>query len=174
MSSSIVVTDLDRDASLVRRQSYGTIEAAGGTFEQLSFRRWPKFVWLPEQRLLGGWLHRRRTEDRCRLYYDQPRRFPGFLAVKYIQSGQGTSLATVLAALAALEQVARLKQSDALLCDVANPRITPRVMQRFGWEPHAPSLWHHNYIRRYYGNYEPTTLRAAATTAMLQEEHAAV
>lgn len=174
MASSIAVTDLDRAAALVRQQRYGTIEAAGGAFERLSFRRWPKFVWLPEQRLLGGWLHRRRAEDRCRLYFDQPRRFPGFLAVKYIQSGQGTSLATVLAALAALEKVARLKQSDALLCDVANPRITPRVMQRFGWEPHAPSLWHHNYVRRFYGNYEPVLPRADATTAVLPEEHVPV
>ena len=145
-----MVTDLEAEHALVRAGRYGVIEAAGGRFERLAFRSWPKYVFLPQQMLRAVWRDRGGREDRCRIYFDQPRRFPDFLAVKYFASGRGTSLATVLAALATLETIARIKKSDALLCDVANARITDRMMRRFGWEAHAPSIWHRNYIRRLY------------------------
>jgi hypothetical protein len=54
-----------------------------------------------------------------------------------------------------LDEIARLKRSDALLCDVSNWRISERLMARFGWEPHCPSRWHRHYIKRFYGEYPP-------------------
>jgi hypothetical protein len=57
--------------------------------------------------------------------------------------------------LAILDEIARLKQSDALLCDAISERITTRLLSREGWEPHCPSLFHRHYIKRFYGVYPP-------------------
>jgi len=54
-----------------------------------------------------------------------------------------------------LDEIARLKQSDALLCDAISERITTRLLSREGWEPHCPSLFHRHYIKRFYGVYPP-------------------
>ena len=63
-----------------------------------------------------------------------------------------------LQTLAILDEIARLKQTDAIDCDAANLRISDRVLERFGWEPHRPSKWHRNFIKRFYGVY-PEALR---------------
>ena len=62
-------------------------------------------------------------------------------------------MATVCRALAVLDEIARLKQSDAILCEVANWRISREMLARFGWVPHCPSRWHRHYIKRFYGEY---------------------
>jgi hypothetical protein len=75
----------------------------------------------------------------------------------------GTSLATFRAALTALDRLAELKRTDALLCDAANVRISDRLLRRWGWAPHKPQRWRRNYIKRFYGVYAP---EAAADVAM--------
>jgi hypothetical protein len=89
------------------------------------------------------------------LYYNQPSQFRNFLAVRYVVAACGTSLSTVSRVVEALEEIARLKRTDALLCDVSNSRMTSQMMARMGWEPHCPSRWHRHYIKRYYGAYPP-------------------
>lgn len=68
--------------------------------------------------------------------------------------------------LAALDEIARIKQTDALLADVLNFRISPRMLARYGWASHKPSRWHRHYIKRFYGSYPacrwPTGIAAAA------------
>ena len=91
--------------------------------------------------------------DRCRLYYNQPRTSPDYLALKYVLSSRDSSLATFFGALAVLDEVARIKRSDAIVTDVANFRISERLLARFGWERHTTSRWHRNYIKRFYGQY---------------------
>lgn len=149
------VTDLHDGADVLRRRAYGVIEAAGGRFRRVVLRPFPKVISVPEILVLGGWYHGRRPGDRCLLYYNQPWRFPNFLAVKYVISARGTSYKTMLRTLDALDEIARLKRSDALLCDVANWRVSPKMMARRGWEPHCPSRWHRHYIKRFYGQYPP-------------------
>jgi hypothetical protein len=149
------VTDLAAGAEVLRRRAYGVIEVAGGHFRRVSLRPFPKMISAPEILLLGGWYHRHRPGDRCLLYYNQPWRFPQFLALKYIVSARGTTMRTFTRALAVLDEIARLKRSDALLCDVGNWRISTRLIARWGWEPHCPSRWHRHYIKRFYGEYPP-------------------
>ena len=108
---------------------------------------------LPEFLPLGPRYHCRGAADRCLLYYNQPRRMPNFLALKYIVSTRGTSYRTFRAALMVLDAIAELKQIDAIVCDAANIRLSDRLMARLGWEPHKPQRWHRNYIRRFYGKY---------------------
>jgi hypothetical protein len=147
------VTDLEFQAEILRRRRYGTIEAHDGRFRRVKPRWFPKIASVPEVFLFGGWYHSLVPGDRCWLYYDQPRRFSNFLAVKCILSARDTRFATVRRVLEALDEIARIKGVDALLCDVANWRLSTAIMARWGWQRHCPSTWHRHFIRRFYGNY---------------------
>jgi hypothetical protein len=147
------VTDwhADRDALVCER--YGVIETAGGRLVAVHLRPWPKFMSWPELWPVRSAYHTRGAADRCLLYYNQPRRFANFLALRYMASTAGTSYATSRAALVALDALAELKRTDALLCDAANTRISDRLLARFGWEAHKPQRWRRNFIKRFYGTY---------------------
>ena len=152
------VTDLRLGAVSLADRHYGVIVTSEGRLERILLRPWPKLVSIPEILVLGRLLHRHRRGDRCLLYYHQPWRFPRFLVVKYVFSMCGTRYATFRRALEVLDEIARLKRADALLCDLANPRISRQMMRRWGWEPHCPSRWHRHYIRRFYGQYPSSRL----------------
>jgi hypothetical protein len=147
------IHDFTAGADVIRRRRYGIIEAAAGRIVAVHFRPWPKWASLPEAIFWGGWRHRRWEADCCRLYFNQPLRFANFLAVPYVLSGRRTKLSTCHVALAALDEIARIKRSDAILADVLNSRISPRFLARQGWEAHKPSRWHRHYIKRFYGEF---------------------
>ena len=147
------VTDHRAAEAAIRRRRYGVIETTGGRLVAIHFRPWPKLLAWPEVWPVGPVYHASGKPDRCLLYYNQPWRYPSFLALKYMVSTQQTSFATFRAALLALDGVARVKGTDALLCDAFNSRISDRLMTRFGWQPHRPQRWHRNYIKRFYGSY---------------------
>jgi hypothetical protein len=148
------VTDLQSQAEVIRRRRYGVIEVADGQFRAIRFRPFPKWITILGIKL-GAWRHRKQTGDRCLLYFNQPRQFSNFIALRYIYSTAGASYRTFHTALAALDEVARIKRTDALLCDVANARVSDRMMRRWGWEGHKPQAFHRNYIKRFYGQYPP-------------------
>jgi hypothetical protein len=152
------ITDwlVDRDA--LARGRYGVIETAAGRLVAVHLRPWPKLVSWPELWPVGSSYHARGAPDRCRLYFNQPRRFANFLALRYMESTTGTSYATFRAALAALDALAELKRTDALLCDAANTRISDRLLARFGWEAHKPQRWRRNFIKRFYGTYPAASI----------------
>jgi len=147
------IRDLDSGCERLRARRHGVVETAGGELQAVYLRPWPKLASLPELWPLGSRYHARGEADRCLLYYNQPRRMPNFLALKYVVSTTGTSYRTFRAALAALDAIAELKRIDAIVCDAANMRLSDRLMERLGWEPHKPQRWHRNFIRRFYGEY---------------------
>ncbi len=147
------ICDFGRGCDRIRARRYGVIEIVGGVFQAVHLRPWPKLLAAPEVVPLGPNYHRRGAADRCLLYYNQPRRMPNFLALKYIVSTHGTSYRTFRAALIALDAIAEIKRIDAIVCDAGNVRLSDRVMARLGWEPHKPQRWHRNFIRRFYGVY---------------------
>jgi hypothetical protein len=147
------VTDWNADREALVRRRYGVVETAGGRLVAVHLRPWPKLISWREVWPLGDEYRARGDADRCLLYYNQPRRFPNFLALKYIVSTHGASYATFRAALVALDRLAELKRTDALLCDAANTRLSDRLMRRFGWEAHKPQRWRRNFIKRLYGVY---------------------
>jgi len=154
---SIKITDLGTAAEAVRARRHGLIVVEEGKFAALYLRPWPKFCSLP-QVLWGQWYHGRFGRDRCLLYYNQPRLAPSYLALKYVVSGRQTNFATFHQALSALDQIAQIKQTDAIVTDVANWRISDRLLKRWGWEPHLKSKWHRHFIKRFYGVYsQPAT-----------------
>ena len=164
------VADLVAESEVLCRRRYGIIEAAEGDFCRVRLRPFPSLGLAPEVLLLGRCYHRYHRGDRCLLYYNQPMRFSNFLAVRYLVTGRGTSLRTIARALDALEEIARLKRTDALLCDVANSRISSELMTRLGWEPHCPSRWHRHFIKRFYGNYPPRAAWIGAASLTIQPE----
>lgn len=148
------ITDLAHGAEMLRRRHYGVIEVVDGRFRQIRLRPWPTILVGPEVLGLGRWMHQRRAGDRLLLYYNHPRRFPNFLVLMYALSSRQTSVRSVRVGLEVLDEIARLKQSDALLCDAGNWRISERFMRRYGWAPHCPaSWWHRHFIKRFYGVY---------------------
>ncbi|MHB8902840.1 MAG: hypothetical protein ACYC6Y_29120 [Thermoguttaceae bacterium] len=147
------VTDIQAQADVVRRRRFGVIEARDGAFHRILFRPWPTWVSIPEVLLWAPWLRRRRHRDRCLLYFDQPWSQPNYLAVKYLLTTAGTSYASVVAARRAVDEVARIKRSDALVCHVSNRRLSGRIMRRWGWEPLNDSPRCTLFVRRFYGKY---------------------
>ncbi len=148
------ITDLAdaEQAMRVRRSRYGVIETCAGQFTRLTLRPWPKLA-LPWDVFWGEYRHRSADGDRCWLFYNQPRGLPTFLALKFVVSSRAATLATFRGALGVLDHVARLKQTDAIVCDAINWRISDRLMSRWGWQPHKPQRWHRNYIKRFYGTF---------------------
>lgn len=145
--------DFQNECDRIRAGRFGVIETAGGRLRAVHLRAWPKLVAAPEVLPLGPRYHEPGETDRCLLYYNQPRRMPNYLALKYVVSTLGTSYQTFRAALVALDAIAELKRIDAIVCDAANIRLSERLMKRLGWESHKPQRWHRNYIRRFYGRY---------------------
>ncbi len=129
------------------------IETAAGQLVAVHLRPWPKLLSWPEVWPVRDDYHAGGDEDRCYLYFNQPRRYSNFLALKYIVSTHGASYASLRAAVEALDRLAELKRIDALLCDAANTRISDRLLRRFGWAPHKPQRWRRNFIKRFYGAY---------------------
>jgi hypothetical protein len=147
------ITDLALGAETLRRRAYGVIEMADGRFRRIGLRPFPKIISTAEIFMLGRRFHGTARGDRFWLYYNQPRRYPNFLVLKYIVSSQDTSFGSLARALDVLDYIAILKQSDALLCDAGNHRISTKMFERWGWAPHCPSRWHRHYIKRFYGVY---------------------
>jgi hypothetical protein len=148
------------DRAAIRQRRYGVIEMIDGRLHSIRFRRWPKWVTLVDVQWLGPRYHRRVPGDRCLIYYNQPLRFPDFLALTYVLSTRQGTLSTFRGGLTVLDEIARIKGSDALLCDAWNARISDRLLARWGWQPHAPSRWHRNYIKRFYRT-DPTRFASA-------------
>lgn len=138
---------------LLRRRRFGVVELAEGHLLRIRLRPWPKVVTAPGVLLLGRLAHRLLSGDRIWLYYNQPWGFSNFLVLRYVLSARDTSMKSLTQGLAVVDEIARLKRSDAILCDVGNWRITTKLLARWGWEPHCPSRRHRHYIKRFYGQY---------------------
>ena len=150
-----IATDLASDADLIRRGRYGVIEIRKGRLASIAFRPWPKLISLPEVWWLGGGFHDRTTGDVCRLYFNQPRSCPQYLALMYAVSSHDARYATIRRAAQVLDEVARIKASDAIVCEASNLRISDRLLTRWGWERHLPDSPRRHFIKRFYGNYPP-------------------
>ena len=170
MSAFETITDLAAGADLLRDRPYGVIEVVDGQFRQVRLRPFPKLVTPWDVIFHGQWFHRLWPGDRCLLYYNQPRSFRNFLAaqIRRLEPRQ-TTLATFRRAMAVLDEVARLKESDAILTDAGNWRLSDRLAVRWGWEPHAPQRWHRNYIKRLYPRLN-TTSTSATESARFDSE----
>ena len=153
------VRDLKRQADVLRKRAYGVICTEQGQLKEIRLRPWPKLISAAEISLWGNRFHNRAGGDCCWLYYNQPRRHRNFLALKYIVSSREATFKTFRRSLILLDEIARIKQTDAIVAELSNLRISDRLARRWGWEPHFPSSRRRHYIKRFYGTYP---CRAAA------------
>ncbi len=150
-------TDLQGSRERIVRASFGMIESSAGEFRFVQLRPWPKLISGIEAMWLGGWSHGRNPRDRVRMYWSQPMGHRNYLALSYAVSELGTSPLTMRAALKALDEIAEIKRSDAILCQATNKRLTDRVMHFWGYERHLEHRRGRHYIRRFYGVYPRQT-----------------
>jgi hypothetical protein len=153
MSFFHTVHDLRAQADMLRRRSFGVIVIEDGCLRAVHLRPWPKIIAAPDLWGAGQRFGQRTTENYCWLYYNQPCRHPRFLALKYIVSSRGATFRTVRSSLVILDEIARLKSTDAIVADVRNPRISDRLLRRWGWESHVPKSRRRHFIKRFYGTY---------------------
>lgn len=118
------------------------------------FGRW----WQFPASLAHVWLHRRwrsLPSDQCFLHYTRPRSSPGFVSLRYICSGPKTKLATVHRAMVTLDEIALTLDAYAIVCCASNPRLSEKLMLRWGYHRHAHSLPGFHYIKRLRQTLEP-------------------
>ena len=101
----------------------------------------------------GRGFDRRATGDRCWLYYNQPYWHRRFLALKFVVSSREATFGTFRSTLIVLDEIARIKHTDAILAEVRNLRISDRLLRRWGWESHLSASRRRHFIKRFYGNY---------------------
>lgn len=142
------VTDLETGAETLRERRFGVIEVVDSQLQRIRLRPFARRVSLLESVLWGRWRHRHQAGDRCWLYYNQPCRLLSFLSLVYVVSSRDTTFRTFHQAVTTLDEIARLKGSDAIVCDASNLRISDRLLRRWGWQPHAPTLAGRHYIKR--------------------------
>ncbi len=147
------ITDLQEGAEVLQRRRYGVIEMLDDQLVGVHLRPWPKLVSLPEVWFLGNRYHRLKRGNRCWLYYNQPLGHSAFLTITYGVSRRDTSLRAVRGALRVLDEIARIKDSNAILCEVSNARISDRLLARWGWQSHVEGSWRRHFIKRFYGEF---------------------
>lgn len=154
------ITDIksEENLELLRRRPYGVIEVVGTELSAIHLRPYPKIVSIAEASWADGWGKNRNQLKRVQLYYNQPLGSRNFLTLKYIVSTLHTKTITLAMAVSVLDWIAMLKQSDAIVTEVSNARLSPRVMDRYGWERHLESSRRPHYIKRFYGEYPESFL----------------
>jgi hypothetical protein len=137
-------------------------QVAGYRYAQFSLRRASdesvlftfEFVprWVPP--LASRWdvlvdtLRPRAAEGECRVFYAFPLRTPGFMAVQYLLCGPQTPYATLRRSVEIVSWIAQARRCQAVVCQAISDRLSERVMNRWGYVPHAKTLGPGHYIHR--------------------------
>ncbi len=160
------------DWAQVQRHRHGTIRVGHKGDIHVAYRWWAKRVTLYEARIWGAQQHAAPGRWACRLYYTQPRGSDQYLVLTYVVSSQQCSLAQLRTALIALDHIALIKRSDAILCQVTNPRISSRLLRRWGWEPQQGTRLSDHWIKRFYGDYGSVSALPSFHRAQLADQTA--
>lgn len=137
------IVKVDSRAIAIR---YGVVEVRNDRAYCIQRRLLPKMPSMFEAWLDARW--RRLPDNEVRLYYNVPYRCEGFMVLAYARSGSRTSLASFRTGLSVLEEIAKLKRLQAIVCHASNPKLTERVMHYFGYTRHASHLKGYHYIKR--------------------------
>ncbi len=131
----------------------GRIHIRGGQLTAIDSR------WLPGMAsTMQIWFDSRSRQsrtDHCYLDYRATRRVPGYLTLEYIRCRPGTSYASFRAALRVLDAIAQQRRALAIFAHVGTTRISDRLLERFGWQPHAAKLGGRQWIKRFYQHHSP-------------------
>ncbi len=145
------VTNVATEGARLTTRRAGCIVTEQGRLRCVVGRWWPYAG--NHLQMLWDMRFRSLTSDRCELYFHSPLGSPRFLTLAYIRSGPATSLSTAYAATLVLDEIARLKQANAIVCHVTNASISDRLMLRWGWQSHCPQWSGRHFIKRFYDHY---------------------
>lgn len=84
----------------------------------------------------------------CRVFLSFPKRAPGYMTVNYLRTGPDTEYRILARATKIVDQIAIVRNCQAIVCQVISRRISERLLQRWGYVPHAKSLGNGHFIRR--------------------------
>ena len=140
------VHSIEQNRESLRSWRYGEIEIANGQLTSIYPRWWPRLG----SRWESYWdrYNRKLPTDFCVAYYAFPRSAPGYMSLLYARSGPSTQYKTIYRAVFTLEQIAKLRNSNAIVCEMISERGTERLMNRWGYVRHALSLGDNHYIKR--------------------------
>jgi hypothetical protein len=156
------IREIEANRETLRKRPYGVIEVLQGRFVRVQLRPWPKYASLLEVHWLQAMKSKRHQQDGCRLFYNQPMGHRNFLTLSYVESSLNTQLKTIYRALDVLTQIAYIKQSDAIIAEVTNKRISDRLLIRRGWERYMEQKRQRHWIKRFYGSF-PESAKAFRT-----------
>jgi hypothetical protein len=150
------ITDIKSSAAQIRRWRCGRIVVQGGKLVRV------------ERRLMCGsasmaqvwWQMKygRTDDDLVWLDYHQPIGMPAFLTLDYVRSGKRAGYRSFIGAIHLLNEIARIRGAQAIVAHVSNGKISDRLLQRHGWQPHMPDWDGRHWIRRFYDGYPESTL----------------
>jgi len=125
---------------------YGEVVLRNGQITAVQARWWPR--WGTVWGAMMDRVVRTLPEDECRFYYSFPIGSPGYMSLLYVHAGERTSYRTFHQGIVAMDTIAGLRASRAIVCQVTNDRLTDRMMYRWGYVKHAENLGPSHYIRR--------------------------
>jgi len=130
----------------IRAWRYGEVEVSMGEVVSIYARWWPRFGshWESWQDAYIRTL----PMDSCRAYYAFPRKAPGFMSVLYAHSGRRTQYKTINRAVSAMDEIAKVHDAEAIVCQIVTERGSERLMNRWGYVRHALSQGDNHYIKR--------------------------
>ena len=140
------VNSIEGNADRIRSWNYGELELFDGKLLGIYPRWWPRIT--SEWESFRDSTIRSLPSDFCCAYYAFPRRAPGFMSVLYARSGPNTQYKTLYRAVVVMDEIARLRGSDAIVCQTINLRASERLMNRWGYVRHALALGENHYIKR--------------------------
>ena len=154
-------TELDADADQLRRWRCGRVVMQDGKLVEVQHRLFAGSVSVAEvwwQAKFG-----RMDDNVCWLDYHQPLGMPAFLTLDYIRSGYRSSYKTFVGACHILDEIARIRGSQAIVAHVSNSSISDRLLKRLGWQRHLENWSGRHWIRRFYDGYPTSKLHRYVT-----------
>lgn len=140
------VTSIEGNAERIRSCNYGELELFDGKLLGIYPRWWPRIASKWES--LRDSTIRSLPSDFCRAYYAFPKRTPGYMSVLYARSGPNTQYKTLYRAVVVVDEIAKLRDSHAIVCQMIHLRVSERLMNRWGYVRHASALGDNHYIKR--------------------------
>jgi hypothetical protein len=140
------VASIEGNEIAINSWRYGELELSDGKLVCIRPRWWPRLGSRWES-MQDSYIRRLPT-DQLLAYYAFPRRAPGFMSVLYAFSGPNTQYRTIYRAVVTMDAIAKLRGSQAIVCQTITDRASERLMKRWGYVRHAASLGHNHFIKR--------------------------
>jgi hypothetical protein len=141
------ILSLRDDADRVRSCRYGEVVLRDGEFVAIYPRWWPRVA--SQWDVMRDDYLRSLDRDECRFYYSFPIRTPGFMSLNYAHSGPKTQYKTLRRGVLIADEIAAIRQANAIVCQAFNQRVTEALMNRWGYVRHASRLGSNHYIKRF-------------------------